>query len=257
MNKAGFIKLKTLLIDLILLAIIGGGAFFAYTMVREKKLFINEWFLGDGLRGVDISSYQGEVDMKSLANQGIRFVYMKATEGANHVDEKFAANWKNIANTNMAAGAYHFFSFESSGEKQADKYIETVGALDGRLIPAVDVEMYGKFVENPPEKDAVTKQLKIFMAVLEDKYKVKPLIYAQKDVYDKYLREDFGDYPVWVRNVYFPVYLEFGGDWAIWQYKDRGELEGYKGDEKYIDFDVLNPGKSLEDLTVQAKEKKD
>ena len=226
-------------------------------MIKERKLFINEWFIGNGLKGVDISSYQGEVDMKSLANQGIRFVYMKATEGSNHVDERFANNWKNIADTNMSAGAYHFFSFESSGEKQADKYIETVGSLEGRLIPAVDVEIYGKYVDNPPEKDDVTKQLKIFMAVIEDKYKVKPMIYAQKDVYDKYLREDFNEYPVWVRNVYFPVYLEFGGDWTIWQYKDRGELEGYKGDEKYIDLDVLNPGKSLDDLIVPKKEKKD
>lgn len=251
MNKLGFIKLKTLVINLILLAVLAGLAFLGYLMIKERKLFINEWFVGNGLKGVDISSYQGEVDMKSLSNQGIRFVYMKATEGINHVDEKFAANWKNIKGTNMAAGAYHFFSFESGGEAQADKYIEIVGSLDGRLLPAVDVEMYGKFAENPPEKGEVTKQLKIFMAVMEDKYKVKPMIYAQKDVYDKYLRDDFSDYPIWARNVYFPVYLEFGGDWTIWQYKDRGELSGYKGDEKYIDFDVLNPGKSLEDLMVK------
>ncbi len=253
MYKRGFIRLKTLIVDLILLAVLAGLGFLGYTMVREKKLFINEWFVGDGLKGVDISSYQAEVDMKSLANQGIRFVYIKATEGSNHTDEKFKTNWENAAKTEMKVGAYHFFSFESSGETQADNYIETVGSLEGRLVPAVDVEMYGDFVNSPPEKDSVTRQLKILMAVLEDKYKVKPMLYAQKDVYDKYLGEDFSEYPIWVRNVYFPVYLEFGGDWTIWQYKDRGELEGYKGGEKYIDLDVLNPGKSLDDLVVPKK----
>ena len=252
MNKLGFIKLKTLILDLVLLALVGGGIFLGYTLVKERKLFINEWFIGNGLRGVDISSYQGEVDMKVLANQGIRFVYMKATEGSNHVDKTFAANWSNIAKTEMKAGAYHFFSFESGGETQADNYIATVGSLEGRLIPAVDVEIYGKFKDNPPEKDDVTKRLRIFLAVLEDKYKVKPMIYAQKDVYDKYLREDFKDYPLWVRNVYYPVFLEFGGDWTIWQYKDRGELDGYNGDEKYIDLNVLNSDKNLEDLIIKA-----
>ncbi len=109
MNKLGFIKFKTILINLFIIAIVVGIGFLGYTWIKEKKLFINEWFLGEGLRGVDISSYQAEVDMKSLANQGIRFVYMKATEGSNHVDEKFATNWKNIKDTNMAAGADHFF----------------------------------------------------------------------------------------------------------------------------------------------------
>ena len=251
MNKLGFIRFKTILINLFVVAIVVGIGFLGYTWVKEKKLFINEWFLGEGLRGVDISSYQADVDMKSLANQGIRFVYMKATEGSNHVDEKFATNWKNIKDTNMAAGAYHFFSYESSGETQAENYVSTVGSLNGHLIPAVDVEMYGEFKENPPEKDKVVRQLKIFMAVMEDEYKAKPIINAQKDIYDKYLKDDFKDYPVWARNVYFPVYLEFGGDWLIWQYKDRGELEGYKGGEKYIDLDVLNPGKSLDELMVK------
>lgn len=254
MNKLGFIKFKTLIINLILLAVLVGLGFLGYNLVREKKLFINEWFVGDGLKGVDISSYQSEVDMKSLANQGIRFAYIKATEGSNHTDEKFRTNWENVSKTEIKAGAYHFFSFESSGETQADNYIKTVGSLEGRLIPAVDVEMYGKFIEEPPEKDKVTRQLKILMAVLEDKYKVKPMIYAQKDFYDQYLKDDFSDYPIWARNVYFPVYLEFGGDWTIWQYKDRGELEGYEGGEKYIDFDVLNPGKNLDDLIVPKKE---
>lgn len=252
MNKTGFIKFKTLIINLILLALVGGGIFLGYTLIKERKLFINEWFVGNGLKGVDISSYQAEVDMKSLANQGVRFAYIKATEGSGHVDEKFQTNWSNIAKTEIKAGAYHFFSFESGGETQAENYIKTVGSLEGKMIPAVDVELYGDFVKNPPEKDSVTRQLKILMAVLEDEYKVKPMIYAQKDIYDKYLKDDFKDYPLWARNVYFPVYLEFGGDWIIWQYKDRGELEGYWGNEKYIDLDVLNPSKTLDDLLVKT-----
>lgn len=251
MHKRGFIKFKTIIINLILIAVLVGFGFFCYMLIKEKKMFVNEWFLGDALRGVDISSYQADVDMKSLSNQGVRFIYIKATEGSSHVDERFKENWKNAAETEMKSGAYHFFSFESSGETQAENYINTVGDLKDRLIPAVDVEMHGKTEKEPPEKDAVVRQLKIFMAVLEDEYKAKPMIYAQKDVYDKYLKDDFSGYPIWVRNVYLPAYVDFGGDWTIWQYKDRGELEGYSGGEKYIDLDVLNPGKNLDDIIVK------
>lgn len=253
MNKMGFVKRKTLLINLVFFGIVIGGAFFCYTLVRDRKISINEWFTGSGIKGVDISSYQGDVDMKTLADQGIRFAYIKATEGSKHKDEKFSTNWSNINNTNIKAGAYHFFSFESSGETQAENYIKTVGSLEGKLIPAVDVEIYGNFKNNPPEKDKVTRQLKILLTVLEDEYKVRPMIYAQKDFYDKYLGDEFKDYPIWARNVFFPVYLDFGGDWTIWQYKDRGKLEGYSGDEEFIDLDFLNPTKNLDNLIVPGK----
>ena len=111
--------------------------------------------------------------------------------------------------------------------------------------------MYGQFKETPPEKDKVVRELKILMAVLEDEYKVKPMVYAQKDVYDQYLRDDFKDYPIWARNVYVPIYLEFNNDWTIWQYKDRGELEGYEGGEQFIDLNALNPSKSLDEITIK------
>ena len=244
-------KFRTILLNLILLVLVGGALFLGYTWVKEKKLFVNEWFVGSFTKGVDISSYQHDVDMKKLKEQGIQFVYIKATEGSKHTDTKFAENWDNAKSADLLAGAYHFFSFESDGRTQADNYIKTVGDLKNQLIPAVDVEMYGEFKETPPEKDQVVRELKILMAVLEDEYKVKPMIYAQKDVYDQYLKNDFKDYPVWGRNVYFPIYLEFNNDWTIWQYKDQGELEGYEGGEQYIDFDALNPGKSLDEITIK------
>lgn len=250
MNKHGFIKFRTVLIYLIILALLGGIGFLGYTWVRERKLFINEWFIGGNLKGVDVSSYQAEVDMKKLADQGIRFIYIKATEGSGHTDEKFQENWRKVSETGLTAGAYHFFSYESSGEEQANNYIETVGSLKDKLIPAIDVEMYGEFEKNPPDKSKVVRELKVLMAVLEDEYGAKPMLYAQKDIYDRYLKDDFAEYPRWVRNVYFPVYLEFGGDWVIWQYKDRGEIEGYSGGEKYIDLNVFNPSKKLEDYLV-------
>ena len=251
MSKFGFIKLRTIILNLILIVLVVGVLFVGYNLVKEKKLFINEWFVGSFAKGVDISSYQHAVDMEKLKAQDIRFIYIKATEGSKHTDEKFAENWANAKSANLLAGAYHFFSFESDGRTQADNYIKTVGDLKNQLIPAVDVEMYGQFKETPPEKDKVVRELKILMAVLEDEYKVKPMVYAQKDVYDQYLRDDFKDYPIWARNVYVPIYLEFNNDWTIWQYKDRGELEGYEGGEQFIDLNALNPSKSLDEITIK------
>ena len=43
--------------------------------------------------GVDVSSYQGEVDWPVLAEQGVDFAFIKATEGSLLQDRRFAANW--------------------------------------------------------------------------------------------------------------------------------------------------------------------
>jgi len=253
-------KSKTRVISIVVLAVatvLVVLAFLLILAVRHKVIFVNDYFVSSSdVRGVDISGHQVEVDLKKLAGQNIQFVYIKATEGSSYVDNYFEKNWANAAEAGIPAGAYHYFSYDADGESQAYNFITSVGEdLTGRLIPAVDMEYAGEN-SRPPEKTAVVEELKKFNAVIEEAYGVKPIIYAQKDYYDKYLKDDFADYPRWVRSVYYPASWDNGDDWLVWQYKDRGELEGYSGGEKYIDLNVLNRKHSLDELKVKATEAK-
>lgn len=225
-----------------------------FVMVKTKKLQVNRWIVSDrDILGVDISEYQADVDMEKLAEQGVEFLYIKATEGSGHVDSRFAQNWKNAQECGIPAGAYHFFSFDSPGKRQAENYIKTVGELSEKLIPAVDVEYYGDKKENPPDSAEVAAELKDFLEALEKEYRVKPMIYCSREVYEKYIERYFDGYPRWVRSVYYPATFEAGRNWLIWQYCDTGELEGYEGGEKNIDLDVLRRGADMSDLFVRAE----
>ena len=137
----------------IVLGAAAGLLILLFFAVKTKKLQINRWIVSDrDVIGVDISEYQADVDMPVLMEQGIEFIYIKATEGSGHVDSRFAENWENAQECGLPAGAYHFFSFDSPGQMQADNYIKAVGDLEGKLIPAVDVEYYGdKKGESPCE----------------------------------------------------------------------------------------------------------
>ena len=222
-----------------------------FLLVKTKKLQINRWIVSDtDVIGVDISEYQADVDMQKLASQGISFVYMKATEGSRFEDSRFVQNWENAAACGMPAGAYHFFSFDSPGRMQAENFINRIGDLDGRLIPAVDVEFYADKRENQPDPAEVTAQLRDFLNALEAAYHVKPMIYCPREIYEKYIMGYFDEYPRWIRSVYYPASFEAGVSWVIWQYCDTGELDGYKGGERFIDLDVLRRGTDLEALTV-------
>ncbi len=222
--------------------------------VRSKKLQINRQIVSAGdVIGADISEYQVLVDMTKLKEQGIEFLYIKATEGSKHVDSRFAQNWENAQESGLPAGAYHFFSFDSPGEQQAENYIRTVGDLTGKMIPAVDVEYYADKRENPPDEEDVVRELGAFIEAIEKEYHVKPLIYCPRNIYDKYIKKNFGDYPRWVTSVYVPAFLLAGNNWTVWQYCDTAVLEGYKGGERYIDLNVLKRGISVQDLMVREK----
>ena len=248
-------KTKTRVAAFVVLTVfllLAGVACFILIGIRNKTFFLNDFFVSEqDVRGVDVSNHQVNVDMNKLREQGLQFVYIKATEGSAFTDDYFDRNWQNAKDAGLLAGAYHFFSFQVDGKSQALNFITAVGEdITGRLVPVVDMET-PENSEAPLEKATIVRELKDFIAAIDEAYGVKPMIYAQKDFYDKYLADDFADYPLWVRSVYYPATWGGGDNWILWQYKDRGELEGYSGGEKYIDLDVLNHKRSLDEITVK------
>lgn len=187
--------------------------------------------------GVDVSRYQGEINWKSLESQNVRFAFIKATEGSGHVDEYVSENLANAAETDIRLSAYHFFSFDSPGETQAENFISVVNVGDIDMPPVVDVEYYGTKKSDKPDRKEAEKILAPLLERLESYYGVKPIIYTTLPVYNRYIRENFSDYPLWIRNVWCePDFM----DWKFWQFSDKGVLAGFTGEEKYIDLNVYN-----------------
>jgi lysozyme len=201
------------------------------------------------VKGVDVSHFQGDIDWGVLSGQDIDFAFIKATEGSGGIDECFFKNWEDVQKTDLAAGAYHFFSFDSNAAAQAANYMATVNVLDGGLPPAIDFEFYGDKEAYPPDAAQTRRSLQELLDILENHYGKKPIIYATMKTYNIYLKGEFDAYPLWIRNVYYTPQWDLKGKWTFWQYSDRGVLPGYSGDEKYIDLNVFYGNKSeLEDL---------
>lgn len=141
------------------------------------------------IKGVDVSAHQGQIDWQILASQNLSFVFMKATEGSSWVDKKFAYNFENAHKYGLYVGAYHFFSFESGGETQAQNFIRNVPQTkDGQrfLPPVVDIEFYGSNASHPPSVDSVRAELHILLQSLQEHYGLKPIIYTTSSFYDVY-----------------------------------------------------------------------
>ncbi len=192
------------------------------------------------IKGVDVSSYQGNIHWNTLSSQNISFAFIKATEGSTFVDPCFEYNFKEAQKTSLAVGAYHFFSYDSEGKTQAENFINTVVPFDGMLPPVIDLEFYGDKEQNPPGRAEVEPQLKTMLHLLEQHYGQKPIIYATEKSYGLYLSNEYEDYDIWIRNVISKPRLSDNKTWTFWQYTNRDRLDGYKGKEKYIDVNVFN-----------------
>jgi len=217
------------------------SVFFSSAVVNHSKYEV---------LGVDVSHYQGVVDWKKLEMQGVEFAFVKATEGSSHVDESVEYNLSDVQNTDIRISCYHFFSFDSAGETQAQNFINAVDRDKINMPPVVDIEYYGEKIVNKPSLEETEKILRPLLEILESYYGTKPVIYSTMPVYMRYLREKFSDYPLWIRSTRFEPDVI---DWKFWQYSDHGLLKGYKGEEKYIDLNVYNG--SREDFIKEFPEK--
>ncbi len=187
--------------------------------------------------GVDLSSYQGVVDWHTLARQGVDFAFIKATEGSLLQDRQFSANWAGAVEAGVRPGAYHFLSYDSPGETQADNFIAQVPLTQGALPPVVDIEFYGQYLENPPSKDQVQAILDPLLEKLEGHYGVKPILYVTYRSYYSYLAGGKYDaYPVWCSS---PMVFPLIPGWDFWQYSHSARLEGYQGAQPLIDLNVF------------------
>ncbi len=195
------------------------------------------------VKGVDVSSYQGEIDWEVLANENIQFAFIKATEGSTYVDPNFSANYNAAIKTQLRIGAYHFFSYDSSGKTQAENFISVVPKTEGMLPPVADVEFYGNKETILPNKDDVYRELSIFLLELEKHYGMKPIIYATEKSYRLYIENNFSQYDLWIRNVISKPTISETNPWIFWQYTNRETLNGYAGEERFIDMNVFNGSK--------------
>lgn len=223
--------LAVICIGAVLAAIYGYGILQGWFLLNNpsRKLY--------PIRGVDVSHYQGEIDWAVLSGQDIRFAYIKATEGSSHTDGRFLENWDHATVTDLKVGAYHFFSFDSPAETQAEHFIKTVQGFDGMLPPVVDFEFYGDKKASPPPVEPTVHELWVMLGKLRQHYGMTPILYATEETYHMYLEGRFDEYPLWIRNV--TGQPDTDTDWLFWQYSNRGRLDGYTGDERFIDLNVF------------------
>ncbi len=191
------------------------------------------------IKGLDVSRYQGAVDWDRVAEEGQHFAFIKASEGREHRDIAFQANWTGSGRAGLRRGAYHYFLPHVGVEQQLSNYIDLVKLEPGDLPPVLDVEHIGKL--SGPE---LVAQVKEWLELAETHYGVKPILYTGLNFYNRFLAGQFDDYPLWLARYddRDPVTI-CGRPYQFWQFTDRASMPGIVGN---VDRNVFSG--TLQDL---------
>lgn len=198
--------------------------------------------------GIDVSHHQGEIDWRRVAESGVAFAYIKATEGGESRDERFVENWEGAKVSGILRGAYHFFTLCRSGAEQAQNFIGVVPREPGALPPVVDAEhmgpcRHGKIIDDP------MAELEAFIARVERHIGQRLVVYTTAEFEAAMLAGKLTQERFWARSLVLePRFRQ--EQWLFWQYHNRGARPGITGP---VDLNVFRGSRAeLERLRAAA-----
>lgn len=197
--------------------------------------------------GIDVSKYQGRIDWEAIANnENIKFVYIKATEGATYTDPNFERNIAEARKHGIKVGCYHFLRSSSTIDDQFENIKQHIRREEQSLVPMIDVETKGKWNNEQLVDSLHALAVKIF-----DYYRCAPIIYTYVNFYNRYLSGRFTNYPLFIaRYTDDDPELADGTPYVIWQFSERGRIDGINGN---VDLNRFGPGYSVHDLFIVSQ----
>ena len=198
------------------------------------------------ITGIDVSAHTGKIDFAKIKKQDIDFVFIKATEGAYFVDDNFEVNYKNAKLNKIPVGVYHFFSFNVNGKEQANHFYVNIIGKTPDLPYVLDVEEWANQYDISTNK--VIAEIRSFITVLNSKGSHKIILYSNESSYEKYLKDHFDGYDIWICS--FKEKPDLDRKWTFWQYSHKGKLDGAKG---LVDLNVFNGNRSKWEQMIEIK----
>ena len=197
------------------------------------------------IHGIDMSHYQGNVFWENIGdNTSMAYVYLKATEGGDRVDQKFEQNIVMAHVYGLKVGSYHFYRPKTEQRKQLENFVSQCIPEEQDLIPMIDIE-----TTNGLPTDEFCDSLFSFLEMVEEAYHQKPLLYTFRNFYNRHLLGKLDGYKLMIA-MYTPEepVLEDERDITMWQYTGKGRLTGVNG---FVDKSRFMGNHSLREIRFE------
>ena len=191
--------------------------------------------VANALLGIDVSHYQGVIDWPKVADAGVKFVFIKATDGATVADPMAKTNASGAAAAGLPFGFYHFWRPTDDWRAQADFFLSVIDdaaplANAGILPNVLDIEVGSLSEDN--QGDALSW------------LKAAPGQIAIVYVSPSYARFNLTD-PAWIQYSLWSAHytdlmqpnIDKWPSWMFWQRQGNGTIPGISTP---VDIDWFN-----------------
>ena len=198
----------------------------------------------NAFKGVDVSSWQGEIDWDAVKAAGFDFAILRVgfrgqTEGTVYEDERFEENYAGAVAAGLQVGAYFYSQAVTQEEarEEADFVLETLSgrslqfpvAFDWEPADEAGVAAAGASSDDPARTEQTTPEdVTAFTNVFCERIAAggyEPCYYTNKSMgYTTFDLEALENYPIWYAE--YQPYPSFYYDFAIWQYTNAAEVPG-------------------------------
>lgn len=202
-------------------------------------------------KGIDVSTWQGNIDYNKVKASGIEFVIIRAGFGRepSQVDNCFEKNYKNAKAAGLKVGAY-WYSYAVSvndARLEADACMQVLKGKTFDLPIFYDIEERFQFDKGK----SFCSQIAIAFC---DKLKsngLRPGLYMSISPLCNYITDEVQKaYPLWIAQ--YNNVCQYDGNYAIWQYSDNGKVSGVDGN---TDMNYLHDENILKSNGAATKKK--
>ena len=195
------------------------------------------------MKGIDISSYQQNVDFVKVKNSGVEIVYIKATEGITYSNPLLKSQYAGAKTAGLKVGFYHYLR-ANNPMLEAKYFLSTINGLSANCKYAIDVEVaLGQALTK------VSSNVRIFANYLIANKK-EICIYTGDYFYANNLNSSVKDIPLWVAH--YGVSKPDAVNYIGFQYSASGSINGING---AVDLDEFSSGiflSSISPVSVSA-----
>lgn len=179
------------------------------------------------MKGIDISSHNGNVNFNSLKNDDVQMIIIKATEGIGYIDPNFESYYNSVKDMNYHIGFYHYFSEKTNPEEQAVCFWNAIRNKKFDVTPVLDVEI------NSYERSAtaVTDRCIAFLNKFKELSNIDCIVYTYPSFTEECLDGRIKNYKCWMAHygVKSPRTAGFSNIVGH-QYSEHGRVSGISGD---------------------------
>jgi lysozyme len=194
---------------------------------------------GMEVHGIDVSKYQGDIDWAAVRGAGTKFAWIKATEGGDHLDERFHTNWAGAKAAGVPYGFYHFMYWCRPANEQMDWIKRNIPVDRDALPPVLDLEWnaHSRTCPHRLSPEAARAKIDHLLTEMERHFGKRPVIYTDITFHRDVLEGHYHDHHYWLRSVAAHPSEKFNRhNFHFWQYTATGTVPGIRG---HVDRNVF------------------